>query len=253
MMTDRDSNNGFTRIPNYVLEALARIRISGVARQVLDVIFRKTFGWHKSADWIPLSQFVQLTGIQKKPHVSLALKKLLELNLITKKDNGRGVTYSINKNCASWRPLPKKVTLPKKVMTVTKKDNYEYPIKGTSKENTKETTSIDTVRAFVEIYHTLCFSLSKWMKLTPARVELLRKRLGENPDLEYWRDLFERIEKSDFLTARIGNGNWRATLDWILKPENLQKIKEGNYDNSKKKDSRIQIGQVSGPGGRFDL
>lgn len=42
--------------------------------------------------------------------------------------------------------------------------------------------------------------------------------------------VFERIEKSDFLSGR--NGKWSGcSLDWILKPENWKKIIEGNYDN----------------------
>jgi hypothetical protein len=42
--------------------------------------------------------------------------------------------------------------------------------------------------------------------------------------------VFKRIEKSDFLTGRIGK--WHGcSIDWILKPANWQKINEGNYDN----------------------
>lgn len=42
--------------------------------------------------------------------------------------------------------------------------------------------------------------------------------------------VFERIEKSDFLSGR--NGKWSGcSFDWILKPENWKKIIEGNYDN----------------------
>lgn len=42
--------------------------------------------------------------------------------------------------------------------------------------------------------------------------------------------VFERVEKSDFLSGR--NGKWSGcSLDWILKPENWKKIIEGNYDN----------------------
>ena len=40
--------NGYTRIANELLEALAKIRIPGEARQVFDVIMRKTYGFRKS-------------------------------------------------------------------------------------------------------------------------------------------------------------------------------------------------------------
>lgn len=42
--------------------------------------------------------------------------------------------------------------------------------------------------------------------------------------------LFDKVEKSDFLTNR--SGKWSGcSFDWIIKPENVQKIVEGNYDN----------------------
>lgn len=49
---------------------------------------------------------------------------------------------------------------------------------------------------------------------------------------EEMRKVFERAEKSDFLSGRAGK--WQGcSFDWILKPGNWQKIIEGNYDNRK--------------------
>ena len=42
--------NGYTKIANEILESLARIRINGEARQVLDVIIRKTYGYGKKTE-----------------------------------------------------------------------------------------------------------------------------------------------------------------------------------------------------------
>ena len=48
-----------------------------------------------------------------------------------------------------------------------------------------------------------------------------------NGDFE---EFFHRIERSDFLTGR--NGSWNGCgFDWVMKPSNLIKIMEGNYDN----------------------
>jgi len=52
----------------------------------------------------------------------------------------------------------------------------------------------------------------------------------KNITVEQMQLVFERIEKSDFLTGRTGKWNG-CCLDWILKPSNWQKINEGNYDN----------------------
>lgn len=112
----------------------------------MDFIIRKTWGWHKREDMIPLNQFVNGTGLNK-PCVLRAVNKLSEMNLIViKKDNENGVKYSFNKHYDTWKPLSKKITLSKKIMTVIKKDNESLskkitPLYKDSKETTKETIS----------------------------------------------------------------------------------------------------------------
>jgi phage replication O-like protein O len=144
-MANPQVEDGHTRIANELMEALCRTRIPGEARQVLDVIFRKTYGWHKKSDAISLSQFVEMTGL-KKPHIAESLKKLLVMNIITEKGkavtekgNELGKVYEINKNYETWKPLPKKVTLPKKVKIVPEKGNASFPKKGTTKATTTKT------------------------------------------------------------------------------------------------------------------
>lgn len=138
-MASPQLENGYTSIANELYEAWAKIRIPGEARQVLDVIIRKTYGFHKKEDQISLSQFCLATGL-KKPTVCKAIKKLVVINLITKKGNKTGEIYSLNKDFNTWKPLPKKVTLPKKVITVTQKANKSLPKKVHTKDiYTKET------------------------------------------------------------------------------------------------------------------
>ena len=78
--------DGYVRIANKIMEALARIRIPGESRQVLDAIIRKTYGWGKTKDKISLSQFVKMTGL-KKVTVCKAISKLKQMNIITQKGN----------------------------------------------------------------------------------------------------------------------------------------------------------------------
>lgn len=108
-MASPQLENGYTRIANEILEALARNRIPGEPRQVFDVILRKTYGFHKKVDAISLSQFVLATGINR-PNIIRAIKQLITMNLIIKYDTGITCKYSINKDFISWRPLSKKIT-----------------------------------------------------------------------------------------------------------------------------------------------
>ena len=54
------------------------------------------------------------------------------------------------------------------------------------------------------------------------------KTVTEAEALDYFRQLFLLVKKSDFL---MGNkGEWTASLGWIVKAENFAKIIDGNYD-----------------------
>lgn len=145
-MANPQKENGFVPISKELLEAFAKIRISGEARQVLDFIILKTYGWGKKEDIISLSQFTKGTGLSKVA-VCKAIIKLETMNIITKKGNGRLSSYLILKNYEQWKSLPKKVTsnlLPKKVMDITKKGKGLLPKKlQTIYTNTKDTITID--------------------------------------------------------------------------------------------------------------
>ena len=73
-------------------------------------------------------------------------------------------------------------------------------------------------------------SLPKCALLTQPRKAAILARLGEIGGLEGWYALCDRIRGSPHLTGKNERG-WRVSLDWVLKPANLTKIMEGNYDD----------------------
>ncbi len=108
-MANPQVENGYTKIANEIMEALAKIRIPGQAYQVMLVILRKTYGFNKKEDIISLGQFAKAIGTQR-PTVLRAIYKLLDMNLIIKKDNGTDIKYMFNKDFETWKPLSKKIT-----------------------------------------------------------------------------------------------------------------------------------------------
>jgi hypothetical protein len=52
--------------------------------------------------------------------------------------------------------------------------------------------------------------------LTSNRAEKLRARIKENPDLAYWRRIFENIRDIPFLRGE-GPRGWKATLDYVIR------------------------------------
>ena len=84
----------FTKISNELLEALSGIRIAGEARQVLDVIIRQTYGFHRKEALIPLGLFVKYTHIDK-PNINRGIRHLIKMNMVIKLKND---LFKINKD-----------------------------------------------------------------------------------------------------------------------------------------------------------
>jgi len=85
-MENPQTENGFTKIANEILEKLAGTYLSPYEWQVLMFVFRKTYGYCKKSDWISNSQLVGITHIHKA-HVSRTLKKLKDRNIVTQTGN----------------------------------------------------------------------------------------------------------------------------------------------------------------------
>ena len=210
-MANPQAENGHTDIANEVMEALCAMRIPGEQMQCLLFIIRKTWGWKKRADIISLSQFYKATGIVKT-HVIRALKSLEERKLIiTKKGNTNGKSYRFNKNYDQWKSLPKKVTLPKKVMSVTKKGNESLPKKVPTKEtSTKETITKERMKNFI----------------APTRSEVVNYFLQKGYSQQAGEKAFDYYHEADWYDSR-GNKvkNWKQKMIAVwFKPEN----KNGN-------------------------
>ena len=184
-MPNPQIEDGYTKIANELLEALAKIRISGVARQVFDVILRKTYGVNKVRDKISLKQMQGFTGL-KKPVIVRAREKLLEMNLINviNNDNGKTTTYWINKRYNTWKPLSKKITLSKMITGVDNNDKKSLSLLRPTKDSyTKETLTKETYTEEFEFVWKLfgCWgnkptAFRYWLKLSPTdRIDIKEK------------------------------------------------------------------------------
>jgi len=158
-MANPQIENGHTKIANEIMEALSKINLSPYEMRVLLVIMRKTYGWGKKSDKIPLSQIVEITGIAK-PNVSRAMKSLVSRSIVISSDNKR---IGVNKNHDQWLSVaitPKKdkklsAETPKVISSDNKKLSAETPQKhkALSKEKIEmpEWMDVDKWNAFVEM------------------------------------------------------------------------------------------------------
>jgi hypothetical protein len=75
-------------------------------------------------------------------------------------------------------------------------------------------------------------SMPEWRptKAGSARYRAARARLSDHT-AEELTDVVKRMAASDFCCGRTPRSTWVAGPDWFLKPGNITKVLEGNYDN----------------------
>lgn len=152
-MANPQKENGHVSVANDIWEALCRADIPGRQRRVLDVIIRKTWGWNKKHDLIPLSQLSEMTGI-RRPHVCQLLNWLKAANMIVRDDTGK---TSIQKDYEAWLVPPKGVppkglgspargTSRRRKSASPAEGNLLVPPEGHSKDTlSKDTLSKDSI------------------------------------------------------------------------------------------------------------
>ena len=77
-----------------------------------------------------------------------------------------------------------------------------------------------------------CGELPKVLATNTARSRRVAERMREEPDINAWIAIIQRMAASEFCNGRLpGKGVWRADFDWLLQPEVRLKVLEGKYDN----------------------
>lgn len=89
----------------------------------------------------------------------------------------------------------------------------------------------------VGLYHDTLPTARRIRDWTPARQQALRARWREKTErqtLDWWREFFAYVAKSDFLCGRTpassGRKPFELSLDWLCKSENFVKVLEGAYE-----------------------
>lgn len=74
-------------------------------------------------------------------------------------------------------------------------------------------------------------TLSEAISLSEGRKRAWKSRWRDKPDPEYWKQVVVRMSKSAFCRGEV-NG-WKASIDFLLRPETHIKVMEGQYDGSR--------------------
>ena len=88
------------------------------------------------------------------------------------------------------------------------------------------------VQQIVDLYHEILPANPRVVKITQARRSLIKQRWNDElKTLDNWRNYFEHVAQSKFLTGRAvpqsGKPVFFADLEWLVRQSNLVKVAEG--------------------------
>ncbi|HDW8363575.1 TPA: replication protein [Escherichia coli] len=93
-----DIDDGYTRLANELLEAIASADLTARQLKVMLAYVRKTYGFNKKTDRIADEQIAQLTGLSRQ-NVNKAKKELISMNCLFMDGNQIGV----NSEVSAWQ------------------------------------------------------------------------------------------------------------------------------------------------------
>ena len=71
------------------------------------------------------------------------------------------------------------------------------------------------------------------LTMGPKRVTAIRQRIKDPFWLANWKTAIRKAAESDFCKGK-NDRQWKADIDWFLRPDTVAKIMEGKYDNRKR-------------------
>ena len=213
-MANPQKEDGHVDIANQLVEQLARTRLPGEEWQLVWVIFRKTWGWHKKFDRISQTQFAKATGIKRR-RVWAILQRLVAKNIIIKKDDSFIRKYGIQKDWEKWKLSPKKVIVsPKKMIPIIKNDDKTVTKKGEHKRK-KEKITKETIES-VFAYWQKTFDHSR-AKLTKDRKTKIASRLKEGYSLDDLKHTIDGCKNSSYHMGENDQGKIFDSIELLFR------------------------------------
>lgn len=210
--------------------------ISDLSDESLGVLFRAVYCYHTGESLPAMSPEVKMAFSFMKSTFERDKESYMQRCKVNK-ENGKKGGRPKRENSKSIK-TEKTERLNKEPK---KPDNDNDSDNDSDNDNINTSTCVDRREPFgyqsvVNSFNSICTSLPKVKKLTDFRRKRIKKAKSNLSDISF-EQFFKMVEASDFLTGR--SNDWTGCcFDWILSPNNLTKIIEGNYTN--KTDSKAK-------------
>lgn len=176
------------------------------------------------ADWCGATK----QGIQKN------LKNLIDLGFIKKRVFEKNGLKFCAYSCIPCNSVVRGMQLSCTNNIANKQDNKLFISKDIN--NSQNSTTINN---FIDLYHRICVSLPKVIKVTDKRkkgiLNIIKKYSYEDI-----KQVFINLENSDFCKGKNDRG-WKADLDFILREDKFVATLEGKYNSKAKSNKKLEV------------
>ena len=248
-MADVQTEKGYAKVANELLEALARTSLSDRESRLVFAIMRKTYGFHKTWDKVAYSQLTQMTGIDKS-NLSRLFTRLTKRRILERRSLGeyKGYKVRVQKDYDQWVKGDnsgqggQQLSIP---TTVDESDEQQLPepdeqqlstettTKDSIKDKTKDTSRsipmTELISSFIDDWNTIITStrISRVKQITAGkRLTSLKARLKDDFFLEYYRAAMKKINTDYWANYGHGERSWSATVSWFTRPGIVEEIME---------------------------
>lgn len=132
--------DGYTRIANELLDAMLAHPFSKRELKILMAVIRKTYGYNKKRDDLPLSQLAKMTGLDRS-HISRSVADLATAGVLRVCVGKYGQSIELNKKYSQW--VAKTARVAKTATDCCQNSNSTVAKTATSKDNSKRQYSKD--------------------------------------------------------------------------------------------------------------
>lgn len=101
-MANPQKENGYTAIANEILDVLTKTPLQSSERRVLDVVFRKTYGFNKKEDSISISQITEATGLSKRTVIYATQNLEAKIMVAVAREDMNTNRYRFQKDYDKW-------------------------------------------------------------------------------------------------------------------------------------------------------
>lgn len=138
-----------------------------------------------------------------------------------------GEKATLESGCTNVRAIPYKCT-PEIEIELKSDIKSEVEQKGTASSDAVKPADVQRI---IDSWNSLGLNKVKAINPDTSRYSMLRKRLKDY-GVDTIVEGVEKIRHSSFLQGHNNKG-WTVTFDWFIKPDNFQKVIDGNYDDKK--------------------